>query len=262
MHLSKDVIQEHSIICSIHFTGGKRNGKNDVPIFFPWTKSRRPAKVRQLPQIPTTRSSYIPIQRRREVVAHDHSYCQPLTSALPSVTKALTGSCLLSVPKPEVVYVFLTSDVSINTDQTFINTDQAMYTTLQPTRSVRDSAVDSASQTDPLVISSGGPFRIEKIKDDQVLVRFYTGFDDYELLLIYFNFLGPCVNHLQYWNSNRSSKDTHETRGAPRSLSPLNEFFLVLCRFKTWTTRAGFGFPIWDFPVLGAPDLYNMDQRS
>ena len=60
--------------------------------------------------------------------------------------------------------------------------------------------------------------------------------------LICFNFLGPCVDNLQYWNSNRSSKHTHETRGAPRSRSSLNESFHVLRHFRLGTTRAGFGF--------------------
>ena len=53
--------------------------------------------------------------------------------------------------------------------------------------------------------------------------------------MIYFNFLGPSVQRLQYWNSNKTSKDTQETHGAPRTLSSLNESFEIR------TTGAGFG---------------------
>ena len=50
-----------------------------------------------------------------------------------------------------------------------------------------------------------------------------------------FKFLGDDVNHLQYKDtSTESSTRVHseETRGIPRSLTPLNEFFLVLCRLR------------------------------
>ena len=40
------------------------------------------------------------------------------------------------------------------------------------------------------------------------LVSFYTGFQTYELLLAFYEFLGPSVNKLTYWGSkhNKSGK--------------------------------------------------------
>ena len=55
------------------------------------------------------------------------------------------------------------------------------------------------------------------------------------MLIGCFKFLGDDVNHLQYKDtSTEPSTRVHseETRGAPRSLTPLNEFFLVLCRLR------------------------------
>ena len=55
------------------------------------------------------------------------------------------------------------------------------------------------------------------------------------MLISCFKFLGDDVNHLQYKDtSNEMSTRVHfeETRGAPRTLTPLNEFFLVLCRLR------------------------------
>ena len=49
--------------------------------------------------------------------------------------------------------------------------------------------------------------------------------------MICFRFLGDAVNHLQYSNTS-IKKSTTETRGAPRALTPLNEFFVVLCRLR------------------------------
>lgn len=35
-------INKHSRVCSAHFNGGKKQGKEDVPVVFAWTKPARP----------------------------------------------------------------------------------------------------------------------------------------------------------------------------------------------------------------------------
>ena len=47
-------------------------------------------------------------------------------------------------------------------------------------------------------------FRLEDIKHDDNLVRFYTGFVSYTIFIAFFEFLGPVVNHLNYWGSKES----------------------------------------------------------
>ena len=44
-------------------------------------------------------------------------------------------------------------------------------------------------------------FCIEDIEHYDKLVRFYTGFVSYALFLAFFEFLGPAVDHLNYWGS-------------------------------------------------------------
>jgi len=39
-------------------------------------------------------------------------------------------------------------------------------------------------------------FRLENIKHDDKLVHFYTGFQSYETLLAFYEFLGPSVDNL------------------------------------------------------------------
>ena len=41
-------------------------------------------------------------------------------------------------------------------------------------------------------------FWLETIKDNNTLVWFYTGFVSYDVLVAFFEFLGPAVNHLRY----------------------------------------------------------------
>ena len=70
----------------------------------------------------------------------------------------------------------------------------------------------------------GDGFWIEKIKDDQKAVNFYTGFYSLELLMVCFTFLGNAVSDLSYQDHHK------ETKGKSHKLSPLNEFFLMLYR--------------------------------
>ena len=81
-------------------------------------------------------------------------------------------------------------------------------------------------------------FCIEAIQDDNNAIHFYTGFENHGMLLICYEFLGPSV---KYWGS-KAITSTVEPRGAPRALSPLNEFFLVLCRLRCGLLEEDLGF--------------------
>ena len=77
-------------------------------------------------------------------------------------------------------------------------------------------------------------FRLKNISTDDNKVRFYTGFATMSALMVCFNFLGPTVNKLNYWASSSSTVETQckSNKGRKRSLSPLEEFFLVLVRLR------------------------------
>ena len=68
------------------------------------------------------------------------------------------------------------------------------------------------------------PFRIEDIADDNAAIHFYTGFNNYKMLRICYDYLGVPVHHLKYWGSTNKVSSV-ENRGSSRSLTPLNEFF-------------------------------------
>ena len=119
-------------------------------------------------------------------------------------------------------------DASVNTVASPIHGD-----ILRPQSSIEVGVgVDTYTQTDSTGVNSVSPFNIEMIADSKELVHFYTGFDDYDNLMICYNFLGPwhCVRNLQYWGKDQ--RLTNDSRGATCTLSPLNEFFLVLCRLR------------------------------
>ena len=61
-------------------------------------------------------------------------------------------------------------------------------------------------------------FRIEQVKHDDSLVKFYTGFITYQIFLAFFHFLGPVVHKLNYWGS----KEGACVRNRPRKLDAEN----------------------------------------
>ena len=65
-------------------------------------------------------------------------------------------------------------------------------------------------------------FCIEDIAHDDGLVRLYTGFISYCVLLNFYKFLGPAVNDLSYWGGRKGKSSI---RKQPTKLSPMNQFF-------------------------------------
>ena len=71
-------------------------------------------------------------------------------------------------------------------------------------------------------------FRVENIKYNDKLVRFYTGFASFMVFSACFRFLGPVVNHLNYWGA----KPDPRRRVRNRKLDPENQLFLTLVKLR------------------------------
>ena len=101
--------------------------------------------------------------------------------------------------------------------------------------------VHKSSQTAPIM--SITPFRIEQIQDNNKLINFYTGFSTFLELSTCYHFLGAAKAVLSY-DPSRVIEDAATSCGKGRGhiLSPINEFFLTLCRLRQ-------GFPEQDLAV-------------
>ena len=75
--------------------------------------------------------------------------------------------------------------------------------------------------------------RLEQIKDNDKEVNFYTGFLSFLHLLTCYHFLGPAITALSY-DPDKSVEDPSKVCGMSRHriLTPLNEFFLMLCHLR------------------------------
>ena len=77
------------------------------------------------------------------------------------------------------------------------------------------------------------PFRLEQIQDDDKFISFYSGFPSFLHLLACYQFLGAAVATLSY-DPSKTNQDAATACGMGRHhiLSPINEFFLTLCRLR------------------------------
>lgn len=65
------------------------------------------------------------------------------------------------------------------------------------------------------------------------MVSYYTGFPSIETLNACYEYLGPAVDNLTYWNGGKSkSEDDTKGKGRPRALQSTEEFFLLLVRLR------------------------------
>ncbi len=70
------------------------------------------------------------------------------------------------------------------------------------------------------------------MKSDESKICFYTGFPNYATLLACYQFLGPAVNSLVYDSNKQLVEGDSSKRCRSRTLTPKDEFFLVLVRLR------------------------------
>ena len=87
-----------------------------------------------------------------------------------------------------------------------------------------------------LEVSCNKPFRLEDIAHSDQLIRCYTGFLSYVVLMAFFDFLGPAVNNIQYWGSKKGSSRRQ------KKLDPLNCLFLTLIKLHLNLTEQDLAF--------------------
>lgn len=83
-------------------------------------------------------------------------------------------------------------------------------------------------------------FSLDKIKDDNAAMLFYTGFPNYEALMSFYNYIEPKVSKMQYWKGEKLLKESQPYQmdknkikpGPSHTLTYLEEFILVLLRLK------------------------------
>ena len=78
--------------------------------------------------------------------------------------------------------------------------------------------------------------RISSVRFDDKKIQFYTGFASYKMFKAYYDFLGPAVDNLTYWDSGKGAESIagceKGSKGRRRTLLPIDEFFLVIIQLR------------------------------
>ena len=209
--LEESDIKSYSRVCSRHFPDG--DVKNDPQV----NLGKRFASPRKREHPRAKRA-----KRRSEdkdlseLRSKSESRSRSVTPALttPSRPPQVSRSATPQAPPPDPSSAEKGAVVLVNT--ALVARIEALEA---ENRSLRKNVALSQSE---------GPFRVEQIKNDDQLIRFYTGFTSYVIFLTFFEFLGPVVNDLNYWGS----KEGQHKRHCIRKLDPMNQLFLTLVKLK------------------------------
>ena len=102
---------------------------------------------------------------------------------------------------------------------------------------LKEKLIEVEKERDILLLRQ---FSLDKIKDDDSVVLFYTGFPNCGALISFYNSIEPNLKKIQYWKGEKLLKesqpyqveDNRKKPGPSRKLSYLDEFLLVLMRLK------------------------------
>ena len=234
LQLPASHINEHSRICSRHFLHGDSAnipervifGKRSASPKQTATDRSKRARKRATCSTSTTPSPTPPIQRPRPL-PQLHSVSVESADEHNVDGSSLSGIMSVSPGEP------LLSDYGIHELPPFsskLDSESGMSETALFARIEFLEAETKRLMS--LIDTKMVPqlFRIEQIANNDALIRFYTGFVSYELLLKFFEFLGPTVYNLSYWGEHTEKKTTRKRKNMP--LSPLNQCFLALVKLR------------------------------
>ena len=63
-------------------------------------------------------------------------------------------------------------------------------------------------------------FFLDKIKDDNAAMLFYTGFPNYEALMSFYNYIEPKVSKMQYWKGEKLLKESQPYQMDKNKIKP------------------------------------------
>ena len=214
----------HTRICSAHFEGGKKKYSWQLPSIFPWTK---PCKERKLP---TRRGlgcndvmseTDLAVGAEFEFEAVEADVVKDSTETVESET--------LSVEANNVLSAEFICTMSQET-QTDTNGDKC-----KEQKEMEEQIKILQEKISALKIEvHKREFCIKRFQNDNESISFYTGFPNYETLMACFEFVANKAQNMSYGKYDRKLFNTSplQSPGAARSLSLLDEFFLVLVRLR------------------------------
>lgn len=212
----------HTRICSAHFEGGEKKYRRQLPSIFPWSK---PCKVRKPPT-------------RRRLDLNDvlsTSNLGDLGDLGPCVESEVEVGAVEEVTETFESEALESDNVSFNEDNRTECKETQTHESGDPKKDMEEQLKYLQEKVSALRIEvQKREFSINRFRNDDDSISFYTGFPNYDTLMVCFELVANKAEDMSYGKYDRKLFNTSplQSPGVPRSLSLLDEFFLVLVRIR------------------------------
>ena len=223
LSLDEASLRDHHRVCSDHFPNGDPAQKPSLALGRKFLSPRKHYTERGKRAVKRRTLFLAPKSKQRKQTTpscsdeQDSQSCTPMSVSVGEQLMSSSDYSVHELPDPESDGSFTrTSDV----DNTKVLVDKALLSRIELLEA------ENTHLRAELQCQQPSFFRIESIAEDDMLVKFYTGFTSYTILLAFFQFLGPAVNNLTYWDTERKEKRRR------MKLDPFNQLFLALVKLR------------------------------
>ena len=230
--------KDNTRICSAHFEGGRKLSRRHLPSIFPWTKEKNPR--RKLKRLSSVELHNLPKKRRKSSVKTS----KEKESSQPSASASNQPFCQSGEVSPHVLVLpgqvekiessTQTEDIDglQNNQRIGASTQTEEIRETHLTREIAKLKQENKSLKQSL--EKNNRFDIDCFKDKDKNICFYTGFPNYDTLMLCYNLIKDHAENISYGGYDRKTFDAPKFSkpGRPRILNKFQEFVLVMMRLR------------------------------
>ena len=231
---SLKIASSNTRVCSTHWEGGRKLSRTHLPSVFPWTVT---AIKRRVLTKATEDEILMPKKKRKSKrkpmeLQNDHSVDinnQAASSA--DLHVEIEDSSDNNQAASSDVHVEIKDSSEPNQPTGVISEPKGLIEKLQKENAIlRDELADAKKEIKKLqsLIDKNQRFDIEKHKNSDKDIEFYTGFSNYKMLMVCYNLIEESAKHMSYGKHERINVKI----GRPRTLSTFQEFVMALMRLR------------------------------
>lgn len=218
-------------ICSAHFEGGEKLSRTHLPSIFPWT--RLDNKRRELKRITFEETQKIEQAKRQKKLQNQIQTSTQVDEVDNEVdnekgTETQTSLTTLDIDRLEKdIQRYKEENLKLRVEKNQLLDDNSKLND-EKNRLLEENLKLEKEAKRLRYSLENFRFDIEKYKDSDEDIAFYTGFPDYNAMLLCFNVIEESANNIVYEHNRVSTGNV----GRPRILTKYQEFTLVMMRLR------------------------------
>ena len=218
---------ESTRICSAHFEGGKKSNRSHLPSIFPWTQQK--LKRRELNRVPVENC----FGKKRKISQVDSQDVaekeEPVARCHGEREETRTTTCEATATE-NVSQADQESQTELNVEGLLCDVESLR----KEYEELKQKCTSLQQEVKKLKFCmQNRKFDIEKYKDSDNDISFYTGFPNYGAMQLCFQLVEESAKNMNYeYEKVCPEQVSNRPQGRPRSLTLFQEFTLVLMRLR------------------------------